>query len=254
MLESDGTRLLFDPFLSLNDQSYKPPLSELSSAMCILVTHGHLDHIVDIPTVWQHGGGKAEIYCSATPRKVLVSKGVNSESIREIKPNDELTIGAFEVRVLKGKHIQFDKWLVLQTLLRPRVVLFRKNLAYLFKENRICAEAGETVIYDIRADGKQVLLLGSLNLDADTEYPKGVDLLILPLQGRSNIADYALPFVDRLMPKKILVDHDDDAFPPISSAVDTEPFVSLMEKRYPNIPVITQKAGSAWLDMGGSPS
>jgi len=52
MLESDGTQLLFDPFLSLSDMGYKSPLDELSSAMSILVTHGHLDHIVDIPSVW----------------------------------------------------------------------------------------------------------------------------------------------------------------------------------------------------------
>ena len=85
---------------------------------------------------------------------------------------------------------------------------------------------------------------------AETEYPIGADLLILPLQGRSDIADYALSFVDRLMPKMILLDHFDDAFPPISSAVDTAPFVALMAKRHPHIPVISPKAGTEWIDIG----
>ena len=250
MLESDGTQLLFDPFLSLSEIGHKPPLDELSSVMNILVTHGHLDHIVDIPTVWKHGGGKAEVYCTETPRKILVTKGVDSKSIREIKASDVFIIGTLTVRVLKGKHIEFDKRIVLKTLLRPQVIRYLKNLTYMLKENKICTEAGETVVYDVRANGKQVLLLGSLNLDTDTEYPKGVDLLILPLQGRSGISDYAISFVDRLMPKKIFLDHFDDAFPPISSAVDTEPFVSLMAKRHPSIPVITQKAGTEWIDIG----
>ena len=250
MLESDGTQLLFDPFLSLSDIGYQPPLDELSSAMSIFATHGHFDHIVDIPTVWKHGGSKADIYCTATPRKVLITKGVESENIREIKPSDELTIGTLTVRVLKGKHIEFDRRIVLKTFLRPQIVRYRKNLTYMLKENRIYAEAGETVVYNIRANGKQVLLLGSLNLDAATEYPRGVDLLILPFQGRSDIADYALPLVDRLMPKKILLDHFDDAFPPISSDVDIEPFVTSMTKRYPHIPVIALKPGSEWIDIG----
>ncbi|MCL2045609.1 MAG: MBL fold metallo-hydrolase [Oscillospiraceae bacterium] len=249
MLESDGTRLLFDPFFSLNDKGYKPLLDELSSVMSILVTHGHLDHIVDIPTIWKHGGGKTDVYCSSTPRKVLISKGINNVSIREIMPNDEFSIGAFDIRVLKGKHIGFDKWIVLKTLFRPQIVQYWKNFIYMFKENMICTEAGETIVYDIRADGKQVLLLGSLNLDADTEYPIGADLLILPLQGRSDISEYALSFIDHLMPKMILLDHYDDAFPPISSAVDTEPFVTLIAKRHPNIPVISLKPGVEWIDI-----
>jgi L-ascorbate metabolism protein UlaG (beta-lactamase superfamily) len=51
LLEQDGTQLLFDPFLSLNINVFMPTLDELSLIDNILVTHGHLDHIVDIPAI-----------------------------------------------------------------------------------------------------------------------------------------------------------------------------------------------------------
>jgi L-ascorbate metabolism protein UlaG (beta-lactamase superfamily) len=117
------------------------------------------------------------------------------------------------------------------------------------KENRICVEAGETVVYDISTANKRILLLGSLNLDDNTEYPEGADLLILPFQGRSDISKYAAPFIDRLRPKKVLLDHFDDTFPPISSNVKTGPFISLMRRKHPGIPVICPQAGAEWIDI-----
>ena len=250
LLEQDGTQLLFDPFLSLNDKCFKPPEDELSAVENILVTHGHLDHIANIPAILRKNAGIATVYCTAKPREVLVSKGVDEARIRQIKPGDCLGFGPYEVRVLKGKHIAFNMGLVLKTLFNPRVLTWRTNLRYLLKENRICIEAGETVTYEICAANKRILLLGSLNLDDDTEYPKGADLLILPFQGRSDLAKYAMPFIERLEPKKVLLDHFDDAFPPISSNVRTGPFVSLMRRKYPGIPVICPEASAEWIDIG----
>jgi L-ascorbate metabolism protein UlaG (beta-lactamase superfamily) len=223
-------------------------VNELSAIENILVTHGHLDHIVDIPTILKQGVGKTTIYCTAKPRDVLISKGVDETRIRQIKPGDNLGFGPFEVKVLKGKHIVFNTGLVIKTFFSPCVLTYRRNLGYMLKENRICVEAAETVVYDICAANKRVLLLGSLNLDDNTEYPKGADLLILPFQGRSDLAKYAMPFIDRLQPKKVLLDHFDDTFPPISSNVKTGLFISRMQQKNPDIPVICLQAGVEWID------
>ena len=59
-----------------------------------------------------------------------------------------------------------------------------------------------------------------MNLDAKTEYPTDADLLILPLQGRSDQDTYALRIVEKLLPKWVLLDHYDDTFPPMTSPVD----------------------------------
>ena len=250
LLEQDGTQLLFDPFLSLSDKVFKPPMDELSAIDNILVTHGHLDHIVDIPAILKRGDGGASVYCTTGPQKALVSKGVEENRIHIITPGDVLNFGPFEVRVLKGKHIVFNKRLLIKTFLSPRVFIYSNNLKYMLKENQIYAEAGETVIYDIRVSNKRIFLMGSLNLDDHTEYPKGADLLILPFQGRSDVCKYALPFIDRLQPKKVLLDHFDNTFPPISSSVKTERFLSLMRQKHPDIPVICPRASAGWIEMG----
>jgi len=192
LLEQDGTRLLFDPFIPLNKKYFAPPVDELAAAENILVTHGHLDHIAGIPDIMKRGNGKAIIHCTATPRETLIGKGVAYEQICLIAPGDALKFRPFEVRVLKGCHIITDKWLIARTLVNLRVLSYWHNARFLARENKICPEAGETVVYDINASGKRTLMLGSLNLDDDTEYPKETDLLILPFQGRFDMSVYAI--------------------------------------------------------------
>ena len=246
MLEQDGTKLLFDPFLSRNAGAFKPPVEELSEADGILATHGHLDHIADIPAIISRGDCRAGVFCTARPRETLIMKGVPEAKIRTIAPGDVFVIGPFEVSVLRGKHIVNDFRLIVRTFLSPRIPRNLSSFRYLAKENRSCPEGGETVMYDIKARGARALLMGSMNLDERTEYPKGADLLVLPFQGRSDIGKCALRAIERLRPKKVLLDHFDDSFPPISSAVDVGPFVSLMQSAHPGVPVICPQAGAGW--------
>ena len=242
--EHEGTQLLFDPFFSLNDKEHRPHADEFSAIENILVTHGHLDHTSGIPDIMKQRGGKATIYCTSKPREVLISKGVEETHIREIEPGDVLRFGPFEVRVLTGRHIVFNKGLVFRKLLNPRILTNWNSARYLLKENKICAEAGETVVFDISAADRRILLLGSLNLDDHTEYPIGADLLILPFQGRSDITKYSMSFIERLKPKKVVLDHFDDTFPPVSSEVNTGPFILLMRKKYPDVVVMCPQAGA----------
>jgi L-ascorbate metabolism protein UlaG (beta-lactamase superfamily) len=179
----------------------------------------------------------------------LIGKGVAKERIRLIAPGDVFSVPTFEIRVLKGKHIVNDKRLIAETLFNPRVLLYWRNLSLLAKENRICAEAGETVCYDISVSGKRVLVLGSLNLADDADYPKEADLLILPFQGRSDMGVYAMPFISRLRPKRVMLTHFDDTFPPVSRRVKTEPFAALMRREYPAVPVIVPAVGAEWIEL-----
>jgi L-ascorbate metabolism protein UlaG (beta-lactamase superfamily) len=238
-LEYDGTRLLFDPFITINNKLYKPFVYEFTSADAILVTHGHFDHIADIPDILEVTNSQTEVYCTQKPKETLISQGVDEGRINIIAPNDELKLDSFFIRVLKGKHIVYDNWLVFKTSLHPRNLFYMGNLFKMLKAAKDLDEAAnETVVFDISVENKRLLLLGSLNLDDDTEYPTGADLLILPLQGRSDIAKYAMNIIERLRPKKVLLDHFDDSFPPISSFVNPNPFITLMEEKFPDVPVI----------------
>jgi L-ascorbate metabolism protein UlaG (beta-lactamase superfamily) len=247
LLEHDGTGLLFDPFFPLNDELFQPPLEEMASADYILATHGHVDHLSAIPALVKHDSCKAKVYCTAKPRETLISKGVAEGRIQTIKPFDVLQLGAFEVCVLKGKHIVFDVGTVVRKILSPRVLKYRRNLKHIMRENRDYPEAGETVAFEIKAAGKRILLMGSLNMDSETEYPLGVDLLVLPFQGRSDMCRYAMPFIGQLHPQKVLLTHFDDSFPPITSKVNLAHFVALMREKHPDISVICPQAGREWI-------
>ena len=246
-IEHEGAQLLFDPFLSLNEKAFKPNIDDLAAVGNILITHGHLDHASDVPAILKHCDGKAVVYCTNKPYEVLRSKGVGEKSLRIIAPGDVLGFGPFEVRVLKGKHIIYDRWLLARKLLSPRNLIYLSNLRYMLEENKICTESGETVIYDIVASNRRILLLGSLNLDENTEYPTGADLMVLPFQGRSDIGRYAMPFIGRLKPRRVLLDHFDDSFPPLTCPVRTSRFIARMNKAYPDVPVICPQASDRWM-------
>ena len=131
----------------------------------------------------------------------------------------------------------------MKTLLSPRMGRYWRNALALAWLHRHFPEGGQTLLYEIRAEGKTVLLLGSMGLLPEMDYPTGADLLILPFQGCDNPAKQAAQIVERLRPERILLDHFDDAFPPISRSVDTRPFKKLMDERYPQIRVAKPVAG-----------
>ena len=247
LLEQDGACLLFDPFISRNDKLFTLPIGDLPPLTAILVTHGHLDHIADIPQILEHEGN-APVYCTARPHRALAEMGVPPERLRTVAPADVLHLDPFTITVLKGRHVVFDKKKIMKSLLSPRLIRHWNPFMTMMKENRICEEAGETVVFDIQAQEKRILLLGSLNLKDDAAYPIGADLLILPYTGRSSLPQYAMTLIDRLRPRRIVLDHYDDSFPPISSPEDPEIFRLLMARKYPGVPVLSPQAGPGWIE------
>lgn len=232
---SGDQSILFDPFLPLNSDLPAPSVEELAALGDIFITHGHFDHLMYVPQVVQ--AGEATVYCCNTAAESLYREGVAKDRVITIKPGDKIEKSPFEITVYKGVHIRFDLPLIIKTLLSKRCLRNRSALKELLGESKRYPE-GEVLVYRIAAGGKTVLHMGSLNLDSSENYPAGPDMLTLPFQGRSDLNSYAFQFIERLKPKALYLHHFDDAFPPVSSAVDTASFIEIAAREYPELPVI----------------
>ena len=234
MLQTGDTVVAVDPFpgLPLDEPIDRqvPDRALFQRADHVLVTHGHFDHIQFIPDLY--GEGSTPVYATATPRRTLESRGFPAERLHRIAPGDAFDLGGLRVRTGQGRHCRFDFPLVARTLGSPRALTHPARLTRLLKLNKAYDEADEILFYEVTDGSVRLQIMGSLGLDDAAEYPAGADWLILPYQGRSDLVDYAMPLLERLAPKAVLLDHYDDAFPPLSSAIDTAPMESAVSRRF----------------------
>ncbi len=230
-LTEGGTTLAFDPFLGLPLGRRWPDLGggTFAGADAVFVTHGHVDHILEIPVLLS--GSKAPIYASSTPCRTLKRHGVPADRLREIHPGETVDVGPFRVKVYQGRHCRFDGPLIRQTLLSPRLWRRLPRTLRLLLYVAEYPERGETLFYEVTAGTKRIQIMGSLGLDPAVAYPTGADALILPFQGRSDLLTYGWTIVERLRPKSVYLDHWDDSFPPLTAPIDTRPFCDLLTSR-----------------------
>jgi L-ascorbate metabolism protein UlaG (beta-lactamase superfamily) len=236
------TTIIFDPFCGLNKKLGCFTPEELAAQGDIFITHGHFDHLADVPAVLAKG--KATVHCSQITADHLINSGVNRDRIKVIAPGQNLTAGAFNIHVLKGKHIDFDRKLVVKTILNFRVLRYSGNFFRMLKTAKEFPE-GQTLIYIIEVDGKRIMHMGSLDLAAGETYPQDVDILMLPFQGRSDLSTYALPFITKIKPKSIYLHHFDDSFPPLSRTIETGEFIRNVRKDFPEMKFIIPQRGEA---------
>ncbi len=228
LLESGGYTLAIDPFPGMPyDKTKAVPPEPFRRADAVLATHGHFDHIQAIPELY--GDLPTPIYATKTPCETLASRGISKDRLHRFEPGQTFTLGPFTISACQGRHCHFDAPLVTRTLLR--FLLHPKRAARIVRVHRAHPEAGETQFFQITDGTCRLQVMGSLGMDPDTAYPTGADWLVLPFQGRSDLAVTAMPFVERLKPRQILLDHYDDAFPPMSSQIPTGDFCRDVEER-----------------------
>lgn len=112
-IASAGRTLLVDPYvtrLSLlrlwfgRAESNRALVQQtIGQADFVLVTHAHLDHLLDVPEVLRQTGAVA--LGSANVCRLLTASRVLAEQTREIKAGDRLTLGNFSVDVLPAEHV-----------------------------------------------------------------------------------------------------------------------------------------------------
>ena len=236
----NGQTIIFDPFCGRNKKLGCVSFRELAAQGDIFITHGHFDHLADVPLILAEN--EAVVYCSQPTADTLISQGVPHERVKAVRPGQILTVGHFNIHVFQGKHINFDSKLILRTFFNLGLLRYFASFIRILKINSKFPES-QTLIYVIEADSKKIMHMGSLNLADGKVYPQDPDILALPFQGRSDLETYALSFVEKIRPKTIYLHHFDDAFPPVSSSVATGIFIRNVEKDFPDIKVIVPKRG-----------
>ena len=103
----------------------------------------------------------------------------------------------------------------------------------------------ETAAYQIEAEGNAFYFLGAWSWIRTQFIRKMRIFSYFPIRGRENMAEAAMEIVERLKPARILLDHFDDAFPPVSEEVDTRPFKKAMDERHPEIKVVEAQSRKA---------
>lgn len=210
--------LIFDPFIRIDKRNNDYFIKKMSKVKNIFITHGHIDHTMDLPIIFQDK--VCNIHCTLSPYRRLIKEGINKNNLKLIKPTDNIKIGDFDITVLKGKHIRFNLGLIIKTIFNKNIIKYSSNLLILIKAHFKHKEAHETISYYIKHHKMTFLLLGSMALDKNTNYPTNVDYLILPFQGRSDLNKKVVPLLQKIKPKNIILSHFDNSFPPISTTVD----------------------------------
>ena len=230
-VEAQGGRLLIDPFFPFPGSPTRVPPDAYDGCRDILVTHGHFDHIMDLPRLC--ADGRRRVYATKTPCRTLRRLGVAEGQLIPIAPGVAFEVAGMQVTPFQSRHVRFDKPLLRRTILNARMLRHARNLPRAIRGFLAYPEAGEIVGFLIEGDGARLFVLGSLNLDAGTNYPTAADLLVLPYQGASDLVTPAVRIIERLRPKAVLLDHFDDAFPPVSNAVDTSDVEARFAGRLP---------------------
>lgn len=230
LLDLDGEKILFDPFFRMNSKLEQPKLEEFCDVDYIFNTHPHFDHLCDLPKILKNT--KAKFYGTPTAYLRLETQGVDVEKKVEILcPHEHIQTKNADIFIHRTRHVKNDVFLILRTAFRIIFKFkFKKALQILSAHHKFLM-GGDIVAYEVRAKDKTILIFGSAGFDENANLPENVDVLIWPFQGRSNISSYSQKIISRIKPKLVILDHFDNAFPPITNNIKTQKFVNKMKSK-----------------------
>jgi L-ascorbate metabolism protein UlaG (beta-lactamase superfamily) len=223
--EFGGHALLVDPYFSRVDllsvalgSRIQPNASRINDGLrhltlrpdAILVTHGHFDHLLDVPVIMAKT--RARLIASASSVEVvrrLPDAGASSGDA--VKSGDVRRVGPWKIRVLTATHdrlfgqVPFDRP-------APRVGVPRRAAEW------IC---GEPLAFLIEVNGWRIYVDSG---GTPTQLPPNerVDLAILGMALPDSRARLAAA-LERLQPRYILPSHQDDFFRPLSAGFQFGP-------------------------------
>jgi L-ascorbate metabolism protein UlaG (beta-lactamase superfamily) len=211
-----GHTLLVDPYFSRVDllslalgSRIQPNISRISDGMrhvaskvdAILVTHGHFDHLLDVPIIMSRT--QARLIASASSVDLAKRSGASSGDV--VRAGDMRRIGPWKIRVLPATHdrlfgnVPFDR-----SRLRPGVPERASDW--------IC---GQPLAFLIEVNGQRIYI-DSGGTPAELPPNEHVDLAILGVALPDSRARLHAA-LERLQPRYVLPSHQDNFFRPLSA-------------------------------------
>ena len=243
---------LLDPYITRNPFAYPKLQMTLNEAAegadHIFVSHGHFDHIADIPALLKKNQ-KVRVFAPPTAIRSLRRdlQGEYSDRLHETCEGQvNLGVNApISVETYSSKHVHFDLKLILSTLAKAMV-----------SEARSCVKprllthypSGECVSYVFNLGGFRIRYLGSAGptdemLDSWGAVP--IDCLLVPMQGNSDINQIGAKIVEKLKPKIVIPHHYDMAYPPIMQNIDISEFKELVARNSPESHIMELRVGES---------
>ena len=246
LLEGGGTRLLIDPYGRPFAPQPPLPLEEARSAEAIFITHPHLDHFQDADVFSE---GERPVYVAQGGIELAHKNGMQTGCMYAAAPGDMIRVGGLSVGVFAARHCRFDAATISRVLFSPRTWRHAKDAFALLGGARKFRIGRDDVLAFLVSDGeKSVFVFGSAGMAEGADYPPEPDLLVFPYQGRARMDRALLPFLDKLRPKAVLIDHFDDAFPPVSRRVDTKRFPTTVRSRLPHAAAVEPRE-NVWYEI-----
>ncbi len=246
-VEGEQGKVLFDPFLRRNKKLTPIDAAALAEVDAAFITHPHFDHFCDLESFFKAGLPIA--YVCKQGIESAKKNGFQTESIdrlEELLAGQAYTVGDLTIRSYMARHSKLDARTVFLSTIRPRNLWSGFTALSIMKLHKKFPIDGTTFAFEVTDGEKTALIFGSAGLEENVAYPKNADLLVFPYQGCSHLEKLASEITGLLTPERVMFDHYEDAFPPISFPQSKAVVLTEMRDKHPEIEAFFAKENVAY--------